>query len=322
MRFHMLHRCNCAIVIILTVFAAGRAQAAESKVSVSLSKETVQIAEPFDVHFSVRVATGSRVDFPPIGERMGELEIVRHRDQSDVPDEDDKGMRVWNRTIRLESLATGSVEVPAQNIYVSQGTSTEILRTKAQLVEVLSVLEDRANPLKFRDLKDAVELAESESGAGSWKRWAWGGLAGLAIAATLVGVIAVRRKRLQITPQAWASRQLSQLRADVAAAGETPQILAGLESTLRIYIESQFGIPATTQGRSELTAAVRTALPLPDDRATPEQCERLLRAAEQAKYAGRSFERVELMRFIDDAEQIVQQLETLAPTLAESGGAA
>jgi hypothetical protein len=127
------------------------------------SNTTVQVAEPFTFELTITAPAGSKVDFPSIGESLGEFDVTDQLMRADVPSANDVNERTWTQQLTLESIVTGDLEIPSLEIQVRRDADIQTLKTEAVPVRVASVLEDRADPTKFRDIQSVVDIATCQN---------------------------------------------------------------------------------------------------------------------------------------------------------------
>ncbi|MFG0287847.1 MAG: hypothetical protein ACF8CQ_06730, partial [Rhodopirellula sp. JB044] len=118
---------------------------------VSLSRESIAIADPFTIRVEVSASVGTRVVFEEMGEAIGPFDILDLNDVEDVPVAD-SDERLWVRTMRLETLQVGLQTVPPVSVrlvpevaYVSDGDDSGadvgLIRTLPVEIVVRSVLQ-------------------------------------------------------------------------------------------------------------------------------------------------------------------------------------
>ena len=151
------------------------------------------------------------MDFPAIGKSLGSFDVTDQVDRADVPSPNDVNQRIWTRRLTLESIVTGDIEIPSLEIQVRQNTGSQTLKSEAIPIRVTSVLEDRADPMKFRDIQSVVDVSVPQPAVThAWLWWTLGGFGGLTAAALML--VAVAKRRTWMTPDVWAIRELDQLR--------------------------------------------------------------------------------------------------------------
>ncbi|MCA9134232.1 MAG: hypothetical protein KDA45_13785, partial [Planctomycetales bacterium] len=183
---------------------------AEARLNASLSADSVQVAQPFDLELQVTAPAGAKVVFPAASGQLGEFQVLDHQDVFDIP-LDIRGYRSWTRRYTLESIFSGELTIPALEVLVVGPGGRQTLRSTALPLRVASVLEGQSDPTKFRDIQSVVDVAVPPTESPNWSQkkflgWALlGGGALLAIAA----VALVARKRRYLTPRDWALQQLA-----------------------------------------------------------------------------------------------------------------
>ena len=169
-----------------TTPAAVRADSNLATITVSASASTVQVAEPLTLELTVVAPVGSSVDFSSVGDSLGNFDVIDMVDRADVPAANDVNQRSWTRRLTLESIVTGDLQIPALEINVRRNGESQTLKSEVIPIRVTSVLEDRADPTKFRDIHSVVDVAVPQSAANVWLWWALGGCGGLAAVAALL----------------------------------------------------------------------------------------------------------------------------------------
>lgn len=145
----------------------------QATMTTHLSTSSVQVAEPFWLEFKCVVPANTTVNFPAVMKKFGDLDVVDHQDQFDIPLDSSPELRGWTRRLTLESIVTGNLNIPTIEVQLAHGSQSKRLASKPQQLSVLSVLEDRAGPKSFRDLKPLadIEIESRPSSLGSHGRW-------------------------------------------------------------------------------------------------------------------------------------------------------
>jgi hypothetical protein len=292
-------------------------------INASVSVSAVQVAEPFLLEIQCVAPVGTRVNFPAVIEKLGEFDVIDHRDTFDIPLETDAKQRSWTRQMTLESIVTGDLTVPAIEVQISDDSGTGRLASNPLDVKVLSVLEDRADPKKFRDVKPLVDVEIESASSHAWVGWLAGGLAGgLFFAGAMIAV--VRHKRF-ITPLQWANREFDQLEQSCASsrqacAADSGHVSNELSLIVREFLEMQLEISAPNQTTDELLAAIKTTGVVHDE--TSDQIGKLFALADQAKYGGLELSETQLQSSIEEGRRLVHQIANqITPALsAEKNG--
>jgi hypothetical protein len=202
----------------------------------------IRVAEPLTFELTIKAPAGKTVVFPEVPQQLGPFEIVDFTARPDVPI-DGGNRRLWQATLKLETIETGELEIPSLEIQVTgedEFASTQTLRTEPMTVSVVSLLEDRVDPTDFRDVKDVIDVTPTENRAAQLS-WLTGGLVVIVPAIVLAFVLAARTRRT-ITPAEWALDELDQLRA-AASDGRTPEdeALDSVSQTVRDYLAFEWG---------------------------------------------------------------------------------
>ena len=249
----LIECCSLGLLLILPVAFCGEVVAQETpalpRIEISADRDSVQILDPFEVTLIVTAGEKANVQLPIVVERFGPFEVLDHRDILGVPVDGEPGIRRWVRSLTLETMKTGSLDVPAIEVFVRESESAALgtskakpirLVTKPLSIKVATVLEAASDPAKFNDIRGVIDVAEPQESDDSSLYWiglvAAGGL-GLSAFAAMAFVL-VRRQRWT-TPAEWAQGEIANL-ADSSNAMEE------LDRILRRFIESEFEFPATT----------------------------------------------------------------------------
>jgi hypothetical protein len=273
-------------------------------VTTKVSSTTARVAEPLTLDLTVTAPTGSKVRFPAIGESFGDFDVIDQTDRPDVPADDQSNNRTWMRHFTLESLVTGNLEIPALEIQVHHDSESIALKSDAIPVRILSVLEDRADPMKFRDIQTVLDVSVPTPVSRTWIWWTIGGTAGLGAIALVLTTL--KKRRTWMTPDTWAKREFDQLRnsemlRNTDSAGVTEQIT----TILRDYLELKFNIAAPVQTTHELLQSFETTGIL--IAATAEKYAELFQTADLTRFAGLRLSATKLQQTIDDAERLIEQ---------------
>lgn len=287
---------------------AQSAISVDPSATVESSVDSVRIAEPFVVTITVAAPTGAEVDFPPLGEKHGSFDILASKDIFDIPVGQGQ-TRHWKRLLTLESIDTGQLEFPALQIIVRNarnGNSAQIseinnspivLSTQPLLINVRSVLEDRADPANFRDIHSVVDFAVAPPDSYGWLWWTVGGIGALLAALTIA---AWSRRAHWKSPAQWAAHSLGQLSVD------TPDVANAVVAIMRDYLHLQFEINAPLQTSRELISALQKKQ-IFDDELIADFAE-LFSVGDQTKFAGLALETADKEKLIEDAGRLVAKV--------------
>ncbi len=304
---HNIHSvARFAIVALLAVLTNSRANAAAtSDVSATVSKSSVQVAEPFTLELTVEVPVGTRVIFPATGDRIGDFDVVDREDLFDIPDAVSSELRQWTQRLTLESIVTGELKIPSIELQITDQHGSRAVRSDPVPVRVISVLEDRRDPTQFRDIQSVVDIAvpQTQSNAPLW--WAVGGISGLTCALAL-GMLISRRKRW-LTPKQWALQQLDQLGQEVnTESANTKLISIELSNIIREYLQLQFDLPEVGRTLQELIEQIESRRYAAAD--IINSLRALSSLADKAKFADLDLSPAGLKSLVADSRQIVERL--------------
>jgi hypothetical protein len=263
--------------------ASPAALASDVKVTARIDKSTAAVAEPFQLSITVKAPRGTRIEWPSLGQKLGDLEIRHTVRTDDVPSRDTTGQREWILRLTLDSIKTGELTIPPVTVrYALPSTSTDLqsLQTQPQHVIINSVLEDRPDPTHFRDIKQTVDVAIPPAST-SWL--IWGGAAVGVIAASSLLVLGLKRRRAGLAPSAWALRSIAELEADQADESAIPNTFDKVLEIVREYFELEFDIRALPSTTQEFLTDASTEIGLPQQ--TAERLKWLATVADEVKFA-------------------------------------
>lgn len=274
-------------------------------VSISASAQKVQVAEPFTVTIQVEAPTGTKIQFPPIENKLGPFDIIDSRTIADVPIADNN--RQWIQTYIVDSIITGKNEFPVLEIQATLDGKTETLRTQSLVINVLSVLEDRADPTKFRDIRSVVDLPVAEPK--ETKNWGlWIGCGTLAFALAAAAVVLVNRRRRTFKPADWASEQLQALgQSQALQQGDFITVTTDLTEILRTYLALQFELPELKQTTDEILTTLKNRSLISADRLSG--FKEIFEQSDLVKFAGLKPTETELKAEIERGHQLIRSTE-------------
>jgi hypothetical protein len=234
--------------------------------SVRLDKTTARVADPINLVLEVDAPKGARVELPAKAEQLGEFEIRRSAQTTDIPSAHHANERSWILRLTLESIKTGALAVPPMEIhYTTDAASTELksLSTKPIAVHITSVLEHRPDPTKFRDIKQTVDIPVPAETSRTWIVWAYGAAAGAVVLA--LTFLVVRRRPRGLAPAAWALASIEELeRVDVKQTAGADALFNEIVDVVREYIELEFQVPALERTTREFLAEAAEEVALPE----------------------------------------------------------
>ena len=137
---------------------------ANVQTTATASKNTVGVADPFNVTIEAVAPEGVTVRFPEVGDRAGDFEITNHRDTMDVPSPQG---RKYQRQLTLETLKTGDLSVPEFEVFFKDSQSQDAdaamdsVKTAPIPITVQTSITGADNPSQFRDIKNVVFLGRT-----------------------------------------------------------------------------------------------------------------------------------------------------------------
>lgn len=290
------------------------------QVSISMSTTSVRVAEPFTVTYELISPSDKSLVWPAVTDQLGPFDVIDSKDLFEIPV--DSG-RMWRRTLTLESIHSGDLEVPELSVNLLptdskgvQAEPVEVISLAAQPVTITSVLEGRADPKQFRDIQSVVDVEVPVQENSQWTTWGITGLGGLSLACMALVIVAVRNR--SITPANWVLRQLDNLSKRVREnPAENHQHITELTDMTKHYLALQFDISAsqlTTHELSQMLADQNIGSSLVRD-----DLSNVLSLADEVKFAGLDLSVDELQAAIQTVRQSVSELsKPLVPATADS----
>lgn len=287
--------------------------------SVRVDKQVAQVADPVQLVLEVTAPRGARVELPRLPERLGDFEIRDRETLRDIPAAGNTNDRLWVLKTTLETLKTGSLMIPSLDVHFAadeKATTFETIRSEPIEIQIASVLEDRADPTKFRDIKDTVDVAVPAQESSRWLAWIAAG-GGAAVAVALAAVVLARRKHGPAS-SAWALAQiddLEQLLSDDAA--DTQLVYNELVDVVREFFEVEYNVPTRTRtSREFLTEAAKTVR-LGE---TPRQrLASLMAVADDVKFACYGVGTEQMQQAFEDAKAFVLECDEHREALEREG---
>lgn len=293
-------------VLLLSQVAAGQAT-----IEVATSATKVQVAEPFTVEWTVSASADAKVAFPTIAKQFGEFDVDDSTDLFDIPSADSANARTWTRRLTLESIVTGELTIPELEVQVTDKSGQQVLKSTPLTINVTSVLEERGDPTKFRDIQSVVDVDLPESRSNAWFWWTVGGVTGLSLLAIMA--VAVLHRRRWVTPKAWAFEELGELETAVETSSESSESAAlKLSDILRTYLLLEFGIEDSGYTPDELLLAIDSINSIGSE--ASDRLGELFSLADQAKFAGLSISPMEFESAMSDARKLVAQIAEINET--------
>ena len=271
------------VVILLMVGVPQWASAAQQfgpvAVELSLDAQVVEVAQPFTLTVTLTTEPGVDLILPELGDTWGSLDVIAVDEVADLPWE---GKRRWQRLVKLESLGSGQLQVPAfTGTYIDRRGAGDPVRgqiaTKPMAVEVTSVLEGDVDPTQFRDIKGVVELPQVKA-----MHWFWPVVgATLAVSLLAIGVLAYRTRRSAgLRPD---QRALGAIETLLQTDCDAHAFYIQLTAIVRRYLEEQYAIVAPRLTTPEFLDCAKDSSQLDDE--DKRSLHALLVAADQVKFA-------------------------------------
>lgn len=303
---------------VLGFLITGFAQAEPAKttynqqgfeVSINMSATSVRVAEPFTVTYEVISPSEKSLVWPAVADQLGPFDVIDSQDLFEIPV--DSG-RMWKRTLTLESIQSGDLEIPSLTVNIVpsdsknvQSNPIEVINIAAQPVSITSVLEGRADPTQFRDIQSVVDVEVPAEKTSQWTTWGYTSLGVIALACLALMIVAVRGR--SITPATWVSQQLDALSESVR---ENPvdnhQQISELTDIVKHFLALQYDIPASQQTTSDLSQMLADrnigSTVMRDDLSN------VLSLADEVKFAGLDLNVDELEAAIQTVRQSVTEL--------------
>ncbi len=233
------------------------------KATLTTDRSEARVADPIQITLDVEAPTGTRVELPKIANHLGDFDIRSSKQFNDIPSGTAAGKRHSVLKVTIDTIKTGELTIPAVDIhFVAAGsTSFKTLSTKPLPVHVTSVLENRADPTKFHDIKGTVDVNMPRPPLLARVGWTAACLV-TALAAGLLMVI-VKKRRSGLSPADWSLRALSDLKKlAIENPAEASAVVCEVVGIVREFFELEFDLPATTRTSRQLLvqAAKKTAL--------------------------------------------------------------
>ncbi|QEG24688.1 BatD family protein [Mariniblastus fucicola] len=275
----------------------------------SADRTSVLIADPFRFEISLTAPADSRVSFSELGEKVGSFDVLDVNDQFGIPIEGDANRQRWIRTLTLETIDTGKLDIPQLEVSVQEpGGDSKLLRSEPLQITVVSVVESSADLTTFNDIADLIEVDEPESTSmGAFWISLVGGIT-LAIAAACL--IAARQSKTPVSASVWALARLND---------RTEGSFNRVESILRDFIEERFDFPAASLSSSKIAETLASKNVASDSIARVEE---ILSVSERVKFGGLGISTEVETRLTESARKLIVDLEEVISTLPESREAA
>jgi hypothetical protein len=264
-------------------------EAGPIRVELSVSRESMNIAESLAVTLEVAAPSSVRVELPRLGDKLGNFSVSSVSDEPALSEPAGAGTQTrCVRRITLEPFLPGDYTMPAMEIHWRRVDSDEsgVARTTPETIRVVSLLPEAAQGADA-DLKTldtgTIRDRYTPASAGRWGPVTLVACAGLGVAfLTGCGALALRRRRGNKDPLAAIVSRIEVLGRDVDV--DTPAFCQELGRSLRA------GLSQRVDARAASLLATEVADRLPTDTFFSKQlaldCERTLGALDEARFSG------------------------------------
>jgi sulfur relay (sulfurtransferase) DsrC/TusE family protein len=287
------------------------------KLSVRIDKHVAQVAEPIRLVLEVDAPRGTRVELPQLSDQLGDFEVHGSERTKDVPAATGADARHWVLEASLETIKTGQLTIPPLDVHYTtdeKATTFKTLRSQAIPVRITSVLENRADPTKFRDIKDTVDVAVPELHSYAWLGWTAAGV-GAATALALFTVAVIKRKRGP-SPAEWALAAIADLEQfPLTTSADAEATHHELVDILREFFELEFNVPTLSRTTREFLAQAANEVGL--DKTARERLASLSSIADEIKFARLGVGEPQVRQAIEQAKAFVNECESHRRTSKE-----
>jgi hypothetical protein len=280
------------------------------KVTARIDKGTVRVAEPIQLVLEVEAPQGTRLELPAKMNRLGSFDVRRMEQSNDIPSATGPDKRMWILRATLETIKTGALEVPPLDVHYTTDAKSptfKTLSTAAIAVHVTSVLENRADPTRFRDIKQTVDVPVPETPSLGWMIWTCGGIAA-SIAGLLLIAAVVRRRRRGPSPAAWAIDTIKELEQLNASETGAEALFNEVVDVLREYFELEFNVPTLPKTTREFLSDASSEVGLPE--IARKRLEWIASVADEIKFARLAVGEQHLVHAFAQARAFVAECES------------
>ena len=291
------------------------------KVTARIDKATVRVAEPIQLVLEVEAPRGTRIELPAKMNRLGDFDVRRSELTNDIPSATVTDKRVWILRAWLDSIKAGELPIPPLEVHYTtddKSSTFKTLSTAPIQVHITSVLENRADPTRFRDIKQAVDVPVPTIVSRTWIAWTCGGLVGATAALVLIAVV-VKRRRRGPSPAAWAVASIEELeQVDSWQTAGVESLFNAVVEIVREYFELKFHVPTIPRTTREFLAEASGDVGLPE--IASKRLEWLASVADEIKFARLGVGEQHLQHAFAQAKAFIVECE--AHGLATTKGAA
>jgi hypothetical protein len=279
------------------------------KLSVRIDKSVAQVADPIRLVLEVDAPRGTRVELPQLADKLGDFEVRSSDETRDVPAANGADSRRWVLEATLETIKTGQLTIPPLDVHyttATDATTFKTLQSKPIPVRITSVLEDRPDPTKFRDVKATVDVPVLELHSYTWLGWTAAGVGG-ALAIALSTLAVVRRKRGP-SPAEWALAAIADLeQLTIAGSADAEAAYNELVDVVREFFEWEFNVPTLSRTTREFLAEATQVVGL--GKTAREQWASLASLADEIKFARLGVGEVQVRQALERGKAFVGECE-------------
>lgn len=289
------------------------------KARLSADKSEAHVADAIELRLEVEAPARTRVVLPKIEKQLGDFDVRSSEVFNDIPSGNTAGTRLSVLRLKLDTIKTGDLTIPPLEVgYTSEGESAnaKTLTTKPLPVRIASVLEDRADPTKFRDIKQTVDVAVPEPTSYAWLGWTAGGV-GTVLAGTLLLVAAKRRRGP--TPAAWALASIDDVaKLKIESGADAQAVVNEIVDIVREFFGLEFNVPVLSRTSRELVTQAKRRVRLSEQ--AVESLAWLVSLADEIKFAQLGGGEKQARQAVERARAFVNECEQ--HRLAQEKGAA
>jgi hypothetical protein len=277
--------------------------------SVRVDKSVAQVADPIRLVLEVDAPRGTRVELPKLTDKLGDFNVRSSNETKDVPAADGADSRRWRLEASLETIKTGQLTIPPLEVHYAteaNATTFETLHSKPIEVRITSVLENRADPTKFRDIKETVDVPVPELHSYAWVGWTAAGVGG-AIVIALATLAVVRRKRGP-SPAEWALAAIADLeQLAISNSADAEAAYNEVVDVVREFFELEFDVPTLSRTTREFLAEATRVVGL--GVTAHERLASLASIADDIKFARLGVGKSQVRQALDQAKAFVGECE-------------
>jgi hypothetical protein len=267
----------------------------------------------------VEAPRGARIEMPAKVNRLGDFEVRRSEQTNDIPSAAGTEKRAWILRSTLESLKAGELSIPPLEVHYTADLTSSTFKTLSTTpiqVHITSVLENRADPTRFRDIKQTVDVPVPETTSRNWIAWTCGGIA-TAIAGLLLIAAVVKRRRRGPSPAAWALDSIKELEQLNVSQTGCETLFNEVVDIVREFFELDFDVPTLPRTTREFLAEASGEVGLPE--IARKRLEWLASVADEIKFARLGVGEQHLVHAFAQAKAFVAECEEHRVTMTKGG---